>query len=420
MRKFLSKKILASWICTYLLSTNLAQGQGRINFGNSYMVFTGATASNPIYLSIDNGNANAIIASSSGHAISSNEFQRIRWRIGANTGNYVFPFGAKHGSSIFYAPFTANITTQGVGTSGYFDVSTWYAPGHTPLPVGGYSICPGAQVILRFWRIEPTDYSTTPTADIRFYYIDHSGPIELNSIPEAKLKAQRGDLSLTPCPWHPPTGTANTTDNYVQVNGVSTFSPWTLTHEEFPLPVTLIDFSARWLSERDPQAAIIEWKTAAEHNNAYFEIERSANGIQFAKLARVPAMNHQPFPRYYSYVDEHPLPFKQSYYRLRQVDQDGSESYSQIVALQREQALSALRIYPNPTRERISFEYASSYDGNLRVEVIDNLGRLVYSGIPRAINNNTYAVDVERLAAGSYVLKVISPADVQISKFVVE
>ncbi|MDW8211821.1 MAG: hypothetical protein RMJ44_12130, partial [Cytophagales bacterium] len=78
------------------------------------MVFSGTG----IYLVIDNSNANAVLRPGTGHAISSNEFQRIRWRIANGTGNYLFPFGK---NTTEYCPFTANITTAGTG-AGYFDV----------------------------------------------------------------------------------------------------------------------------------------------------------------------------------------------------------------------------------------------------------------------------------------------------------
>ncbi|MDW8211871.1 MAG: hypothetical protein RMJ44_12380, partial [Cytophagales bacterium] len=55
-----------------LFISTLAKAQGRINFGNAFLVFSG----NGIYLNIDNSNANAVLRPGTGHAISSNEFQR--------------------------------------------------------------------------------------------------------------------------------------------------------------------------------------------------------------------------------------------------------------------------------------------------------------------------------------------------------
>lgn len=401
------------FILLFAVTRGQVFGQARINFGNGFMVFTGASASNPVYLNIDNPNPNAVIRNGSGHAISTNEFQRIRWRIGTSTGNYVFPFGA---NTTEYAPFTANILTAGVGASGYFDVSTWRAPGNAPVPVGGYVICPStALVVHRFWRIEPAQYTTLPTAHIRFYYLVS----ELNGIPEPLLKAQRGDLNLLPCPWDVPVGTVNTTDDYVQVDNVSQFSPWTLTHQNFPLPVSLVSFTARRLHGQDPPAVLLEWQTMSEYNNAYFEVERSTDGIHFIPIIRIPGAGNSNVLRNYSYTDEVLPSAKLIYYRLKQTDYDGTSEYGKTVVVQNDATERRLTVFPNPARETLYLKFSDSDVSALPIEITDATGRIVYGGYATKNNDDNYSVNISRLAAGVYILRVLFRSEIQSAKFII-
>lgn len=391
-----------------------AHAQGRIHFGNSYLVFSGTS----IYLTVDNNNSNAILRPGTGHAISDNEFQRIRWYIGNGTGYYIFPFGR---NMTEYCPFTANITTAG-SAGGYFDVSTWHAPApsHNPLPSGGFSICPStAQIVERFWRIEPGGYSTTPAADyVRFYYLTS----ELNGIPEPMLKAQRGDLSITPCPWHNPTGTVNTTFKYVEVSNVSQFSPWTLSHQNYPLPVELISFTARWVEESREQQAILRWQTAYEQNSDYFQIERSSDGINFTSVARVAASGNTVSARWYEYIDLIPdATAKVIFYRLRQVDSDGTEHLTRSVALTRQHSdESAVVIYPNPTARLLQFQLIGAQSAALAVEVTDNTGRTLIKETAVQIQPDVYRLKIENLPAGLYLLKITDSGKILTGRFIVE
>ncbi|MCS7020078.1 MAG: T9SS type A sorting domain-containing protein [Cytophagales bacterium] len=416
MRIWIKKYSLFCFLQVLMLFENNLFGQARIHFGNSFLVFTGATASNPIYLTIGNSNANAVIRTGSGHVISNNEFQRIRWRIGSNTGNYVFPFGR---NMTEYCPFVANISIAGAG-AGYFDVSTWHAPApsHAPLPSGGFYICPAtAKIVNRFWRIEPAGYSTMPTAGhIRFHYLVS----ELNGIPEALLKAQRGNLSITSCPWENPVGTVNTALDYVQVDNVSQFSPWTLSHQNFPLPVELVHFSASWLKDHDPPQVLLEWQTANEQNNAYFEIERSADGIHFNSLVRILGTGNSNLLRSYSYTDNHPLPVSSIYYRLKQVDYDGTVNYSRIIVLQRYDVKPKLIVFPNPAQGRLQFELFNLYNHRSLVEIIDYSGRVVYRGYAVAHQNNLYSIDINHLSTGIYLLRVFLQEEHLSARFIVK
>ena len=150
--------------------------------------------------------------------------------------------------------------------------------------------------------------------------------------------------------WADPPSTNSATDEgsgywSTFLSGINSFSPFAVEDAEMPLPVELLAFSAR------PNAAVVDltWHTASEQNSAWFEVERSADGKHFTRIARQAAAGTSSKEQKYVAVDLEPLN-GWSYYRLRQVDVDGAVSYSQLEAVHRSlsEQQAAFRLYPNP------------------------------------------------------------------------
>lgn len=96
-----------------------------------------------------------------------------------------------------------------------------------------------------------------------------------------------------------------------------------------PLPVELLDFSA--VPAKD-QMVSLNWTTATELNNDRFIVERSQNGTEFLPIASVKGVGTTMQAQQYTHQDTQPFEGK-NYYRLRQVDMDGTENYSLIVEI---------------------------------------------------------------------------------------
>jgi fibronectin-binding autotransporter adhesin len=146
-----------------------------------------------------------------------------------------------------------------------------------------------------------------------------------------------------------------------------------------PLPVKLVLFTA----VRQGSAVRVAWVTASEQNSAYFSVQRSADGRTFSDLQRVAAQGSSTSGHDYAALDASPLPGL-SYYRLRQVDNDGKEGYSPAVAVRFEgqQTIPTLLAYPNPATAQgfqVLATNLSTTGGT--VQVFDNLGRLVLTHV---------------------------------------
>lgn len=124
-----------------------------------------------------------------------------------------------------------------------------------------------------------------------------------------------------------------------------------------PLPVTLVSFAAAAVPNR---AVHLDWNTASEPNNDFFEVQHSLDGRTFAAVGRVAGHGSSLRPAAYSFTDAAPGDAAAHYYRLRQVDRDGTGTFSPVRAVALAPGTSALQLAaaPNPTTP-----------GNLRVQV---------------------------------------------------
>jgi hypothetical protein len=111
------------------------------------------------------------------------------------------------------------------------------------------------------------------------------------------------------------------------------------------LPIELISFDA-YLTNG---TVALEWQTASELNNDYFTIERSSNGVDFEPIMNVDGAGNSNHIINYFETDYSPLAGT-SYYRLRQVDFDGTETFSEMKTIKTYDVLATeMNLYPNPT-----------------------------------------------------------------------
>jgi hypothetical protein len=117
-----------------------------------------------------------------------------------------------------------------------------------------------------------------------------------------------------------------------------------LTPPAQPLPVELVSFTGKL---RPDGSAQLNWITAQEKNSAYFELQRSLDGRSFEAIGRETAAGNSSTRLTYGAIDPRPLSVA-TYYRLRQVDLDGTQQYSSIVVLSPAGAQPGLLVWPNP------------------------------------------------------------------------
>ncbi|GAB3733562.1 hypothetical protein GCM10027594_15230 [Hymenobacter agri] len=161
-----------------------------------------------------------------------------------------------------------------------------------------------------------------------------------------------------------------------------------------PLPVELMAFQGK----STVGGTALTWSTASEHNSDYFVIERADNSPEnFQPIGKVQSAGAATHRTDYSFADTHPAAL--SYYRLRQVDRDGTTSFSSVIAMKRAALSQVLAVYPNPAAEAVSIAGTPG----TRFAVLDQLGRQLQAGeIPAGAQP---ALDVRVLPNGVYFVR---------------
>ncbi|HEV7930202.1 MAG TPA: T9SS type A sorting domain-containing protein, partial [Nitrosospira sp.] len=181
-----------------------------------------------------------------------------------------------------------------------------------------------------------------------------------------------------------------------------------------PLPVELISFEG----EATKSGVLLEWATATEKNNERFEVERSADGVTFAKIAEVKGNGTTSVKRTYSLRDAKAIRGTH-YYRLKQVDLDGTSEYSKMIVVENAAAAAAgLVVAPNPANGQ--FTIAIDNADAAQLQILDMNGKLLHSQSlsqgARELNFNTASLGMN---SGLYLISIKSAAGASHAKLVV-
>ncbi|MBK9151781.1 MAG: carboxypeptidase regulatory-like domain-containing protein [Saprospiraceae bacterium] len=187
------------------------------------------------------------------------------------------------------------------------------------------------------------------------------------------------------------------------------------------LPVQLEDFTGKWNTTRDVNE--LDWVTASELNNDYFEIERSFAGSNFEVIGRVDGKGNSTVRSFYGFDDSNISQNGVYSYRLKQVDADGKFSYSKTVDIlvNRRLATSA-RIYPNPANSFVNVNITGSEGAKVEMDVYDNNGRLILKGLMNTLmdaDRLDTVIPLDRLDPGVYMLRFRVDADIFNQKLII-
>jgi len=162
------------------------------------------------------------------------------------------------------------------------------------------------------------------------------------------------------------------------------------------LPVDFIDFSA----VKNGSHVDLKWSTASEVNSKMFYIQRAKDGKVFEEIGSVDAAHASNAVLTYSYHDEF-APIGKVYYRLKQVDVDGTETYSAI-ALVEDKPVFQVDVYPNPSADHFN-GFVNSNQDQVLLTVYDMQGNEELSFFKPT--NQAFEFG-EMLSPGMYILEV--------------
>lgn len=339
----------------------------------------------------------------------------IRWHGASEKGTETVTISTNGGSPWVQ---TGTVTVAGVSVPG----GTWVMPRYWDVTVGGaHGATLSTPVDIRFYY-DPAELAATTAARDAFVAANSGAgtvsegevwfktqgstgfnPANINA--SSAVGAEQPSWAITPT-----FGSSNGIA-YAQFNGLTSFSGGTLGAGAglpggTPLPIKLTYFKG---TKVNGTAAMLEWGTATETNNDYFVIERSADGVTFQQIDIVNGAGSTSTARRYSILDNNPLAGN-NYYRLRQVDVDGTSSLSHVVVLNFDKDFS-VNIYPNPFSDnfRLDIYTETTSSSNASVEVFDMQGRLVQQLQPNLQSGyNRIDMQLDNLANGPYMIRVVA------------
>jgi hypothetical protein len=150
----------------------------------------------------------------------------------------------------------------------------------------------------------------------------------------------------------------------------------------------------------------IKWTTESEHNNDYFRLEKSADGITWDILGYVDAVGNSSVLNRYEYLDLESR--SNTYYRLYQVDQDGSEEMLSTLYSDCDAETSEIASFPNPSHETLSIywkQFNTSGDGTITIRDIN--GKTMYrETVALSLGANLFMIKAH-LAPGVYMIELM-------------
>ncbi len=207
-----------------------------------------------------------------------------------------------------------------------------------------------------------------------------------------------------------------TTTGVYEAQSTTTLDQVTLTKVcDDVLPVELVNFRG----SRTQSGNLLTWTTLTEINNDRFVILRSSDGSVYYEIGQVAGNGNSNSPINYSYLDEQETNGVY-YYRLLQVDYDGTESYSQIVAIQNGEEEFSFIAAPDAYLVRYNWDVESNKTLNWQLVAMD--GKVVdQGGLNIEPNKREFKLELaSHPSRGTYVLIIQSSQTFYSEKVLVE
>jgi hypothetical protein len=251
----------------------------------------------------------------------------------------------------------------------------------------------GGSSISRSYVVQPTNNSSL-NAFLRVYYKD----AELNGLDENTLTFfQSTDNGAN---WTDiGAASRNTTQNFVNINGVQNVSLLTLSTINNPLPLLFTDVTASC----DHNMATLQWRVGVPSNIASFRIMKSSDAKVWESVATsievMPDASHL-----YSFTDsKNPSPF----YRLESVGHDGLVTYAPVQKVNCSEENFSFNLMQNPIQNTLAIGISAKRNEAMDIQIFDLQGRhMISQSLKLTPGTTTATIDAGQLASGIYNIRV--------------
>ena len=270
----------------------------------------------------------------------------------------------------------------------------------------GYTFPPTLDKVsdVGYWTINKGPGASVTTAMVKLYYYAYDVVTDAPHLRIAKDNGAAAWVDLGGAGTIIPSGSIASTNNFTYF---CKFSLANLVGGSNPLPVELLFFNAQ-LHE---SIVDISWATASELNSDSFMLERASDGLNFVTIAQAGAAGYSNQLQNYSSIDNSPLPGL-SYYRLKQIDYDGTETYSKVVSVYNGLSENHPIVYNNPLiGSTILVRLPDESANDMQVIIHSINGQEMFSKKVSSTPDGMLRIAVDpykKLSSGVYLLTLIS------------
>lgn len=338
-----------------------------------------------------------------------------RWVSTSNSGDLLFPISDDKGLKRVTINYTA-APSPGMITASFIHAKSLGEAGF-PLYESGAGVFVNTVAKEGHWNIETSEGLAGGIYNATFVADSISGINSYFNLVIVNRADAFSDWSLNGT--HTPTFGSNDRP-VLGRSGMNLFGEFTVASDSAlnPLPVTLLSFKASVIKND----VLLHWSTATEKSNKGFVIERSVDGKTFERVDFVKGNGNSNYTSNYSFPDLSAFAKKGAeklYYRLRQVDMDGKETVSSVVAVSKKDAQQTpFVVYPNPFSDLVRVDVVSLTNADANITITDMTGKVIrQSAYALKQGYNTLDVSgVDHLQNGVYFITVDVSGEKQVQK----
>jgi secreted PhoX family phosphatase len=228
-------------------------------------------------------------------------------------------------------------------------------------------------------RSEPTGITFSP--DYKFMFISFMGP-NANTTPQTDAAGTSVIFSTS------------TTVVIARIENLGPLATLALTFNNFDI-------------KEQNNAALLNWAVSNVSNHSHFEIERSANGRNFEKIYTEYKIITNGSSQSFNFTDKNVPVNTVSYYRIKQVNRNGSFQYSEIKSISINSKNTGFIIYPVPAGKNLNIAYRSEKINTIMLTVLDAKGQaLLFENKNILPGENLLQLDLQKLSKGNYTLVI--------------
>lgn len=311
---------------------------------------------------------------------------------------------------------------SGQTMAGYFFILRTPTSCNTPSPLALTNFSGGSGLSSALVTDPVRSFATNGTYDYRLFELNVAGTAPATWVFPNEVKLVSFTVNLPDgctvelAPDNDPTADA-LIDDYYSTPGISSIlygsdinmngNPTVIAYyagSQTTLPLKLTSFTAA----ADNCTALLAWETAEEVSVSHFDIEESADGINYKKTGTVKALGSALVNKYSFRATDNK---GTRYYRLRMVDNDGGYSYSTVRTVTGDcGGAGSFSVYPNPFRianDVLTIRYSLPQAGAVQVVLYNAAGQQVLGRTLNAMAGmNQQQVQVPNISKGAYYLKV--------------